>query len=183
MKKNNKGFSLVELIITMSIMAVLVGFIAPQFIKYYEKSKDSKAMHSGDAFREAVEVAITSIAGGNDPAHISGTLASGYHAFSPSTSLPAPGSGNVIAEVIEAMHIGSNDKFEAIALVDNYQVYQVAVRSMETNRAYVWFIRNPAGGSVSSLGDDAAGKWIVFDEADGSWTDEYAGVSSVNWNN
>ena len=30
----NKGFSLVELIIVIAIMAVLVGVLAPQFIKY-----------------------------------------------------------------------------------------------------------------------------------------------------
>ena len=41
MKENNKGFSLVELIIVIAIMAVLVGVLAPQFIKYVESSKQS----------------------------------------------------------------------------------------------------------------------------------------------
>lgn len=49
MKKemNNKGFSLVELIIVIAIMAVLVGVLAPQFLKYVESSrvqKDESAM-------------------------------------------------------------------------------------------------------------------------------------------
>lgn len=39
--KNNKGFSLVELIIVVAIMAVLIGVLAPQYIKYVEKSKKS----------------------------------------------------------------------------------------------------------------------------------------------
>lgn len=39
MKKNNKGFSLVELIIVIAIMAILIGVMAPQLIKYIEKSK------------------------------------------------------------------------------------------------------------------------------------------------
>jgi len=38
-KMNNKGFSLVELIIVVAIMAVLVGVLAPQYIKYLDKSK------------------------------------------------------------------------------------------------------------------------------------------------
>lgn len=38
----NKGFSLVELIIVIAIMAVLVGVLAPQFIKYVEQSRRSK---------------------------------------------------------------------------------------------------------------------------------------------
>lgn len=36
--KSNKGFSLVELIIVIAIMAVLVGIMAPQLLKYIEKS-------------------------------------------------------------------------------------------------------------------------------------------------
>lgn len=39
--KNNKGFSLVELIIVIAIMAILVGVMAPQLIKYIEKSNVS----------------------------------------------------------------------------------------------------------------------------------------------
>ena len=40
-QKNNKGFSLVELIVVIAIMAVLVGVLAPQFIKYVERSRQS----------------------------------------------------------------------------------------------------------------------------------------------
>ena len=39
--RKNKGFSLVELIIVIAIMAILVGVMAPQLIKYIEKSKVS----------------------------------------------------------------------------------------------------------------------------------------------
>lgn len=38
---NNKGFSLVELIVVVAIMAVLIGVLAPQYIKYVEKSRIS----------------------------------------------------------------------------------------------------------------------------------------------
>lgn len=40
-KENEKGFSLVELIIVVVIMAILIGTLAPQYIKYVEKSKTS----------------------------------------------------------------------------------------------------------------------------------------------
>lgn len=38
-QKNNKGFSLVELIVVIAIMAVLVGVLAPQLMKYVESQE------------------------------------------------------------------------------------------------------------------------------------------------
>ena len=40
-KNDNKGFSLVELIIVVAILAILVGLLAPQYIKHVEKSRKS----------------------------------------------------------------------------------------------------------------------------------------------
>ena len=51
-KLGNKGFSLVELIVVIAIMAVLVGVLAPTLIKNIEKSRESK-----DA-KSSVEVAL-----------------------------------------------------------------------------------------------------------------------------
>ncbi len=58
MKKDNKGFSLVELIIVIAIMAVLVGVLAPQFIKYVEQSRRSRDIQTAQEIREAVLAAI-----------------------------------------------------------------------------------------------------------------------------
>ncbi len=40
--KKNEGFSLVELIIVIAIMAILIGVLVPQYIKYVEKSAKAK---------------------------------------------------------------------------------------------------------------------------------------------
>ena len=58
MKENNKGFSLVELIIVIAIMAVLVGVLAPQFIKYVESSKQSTDIQNAAEIRAAVEAYV-----------------------------------------------------------------------------------------------------------------------------
>ena len=56
--KNNKGFSLVELIIVIAIMAILVGVMAPQLIKYIEKSKVSADTQAADSVHSAMLTAM-----------------------------------------------------------------------------------------------------------------------------
>ncbi|MCR5503678.1 MAG: type II secretion system GspH family protein [Lachnospiraceae bacterium] len=54
----NKGFSLVELIIVIAIMAILVGVLAPQLIKYVERSRQAKDRQMVDALHTAVTTAL-----------------------------------------------------------------------------------------------------------------------------
>ena len=39
LKKNNKGFTLVELIVVIAILGVLMAVLVPQYIQYVEKSR------------------------------------------------------------------------------------------------------------------------------------------------
>ncbi|MBR5360042.1 MAG: type II secretion system protein [Lachnospiraceae bacterium] len=57
-KTNNKGFSLVELIIVIAIMAVLIGVLAPQFIKYVERSRESTDLQNIEELKTAVEAYV-----------------------------------------------------------------------------------------------------------------------------
>lgn len=55
-KLNNKGFSLVELIIVIAIMAVLIGVLAPQYIKYVERSRESADLDNYQIIVDALNI-------------------------------------------------------------------------------------------------------------------------------
>lgn len=57
-KTNNKGFSLVELIIVIAIMAILAGAIAPALIRYIDKSRKSNDVSSAKTIKTAIETAL-----------------------------------------------------------------------------------------------------------------------------
>lgn len=60
MKKrmDNKGFSLVELIIVIAIMAILIGIVGSQVIPYIEKSRVSKDKDVLDTCYTALQAAV-----------------------------------------------------------------------------------------------------------------------------
>ena len=55
-KKNNKGFTLVELVIVVAILAILVGLLAPQYTKYVEKSRKAADADNLEEMVKAVQV-------------------------------------------------------------------------------------------------------------------------------
>jgi type IV pilus assembly protein PilA len=55
-KMNNKGFSLVELIIVVAIMAVLIGVLAPAYLQYVEKSKKTSDCTALGSAMDAMEI-------------------------------------------------------------------------------------------------------------------------------
>lgn len=57
-KKNNKGFSMLELIISIAILVILAGLLAPQLIKYVEKSREARDMQTIDNVYMAVNTAM-----------------------------------------------------------------------------------------------------------------------------
>lgn len=67
-KMNNKGFSLVELIVVIAIMAVLMGVLAPTLIGNIEKSRETKDLQAIDSVYQAVNHALSTEAGAKEAA-------------------------------------------------------------------------------------------------------------------
>lgn len=63
-KTNNKGFSLVELIIVIAILAILAGAIAPALIRFIDKGRRSNDISTAKTISSAIETAL-----GNEKAY------------------------------------------------------------------------------------------------------------------
>ena len=69
-KLNNKGFSLVELIIVIAIMAILVGVVGTQVIPYLENSRKAKDTQIFSAWNTAAVSAYSTEAGNIDASKV-----------------------------------------------------------------------------------------------------------------
>lgn len=58
MKKNNKGFSLVELIVVILIMAIIAVALAPQVMKWVDKSKVNTDINNRANLKSSMDAAV-----------------------------------------------------------------------------------------------------------------------------
>lgn len=150
--RNNKGFSLVELIIVIAIMAILVGVMAPQLIKYIEKTNVSSDTQLCDSVKTAITTAMM------DPSVLSatnngiGNLTTGaVSSISNSTAVGAE------IEVILGMSLSDIDSEikssnESGSGSSAGMTVQYAV--VNSNSVHVWIDKSDATGQKTSANDD-----------------------------
>lgn len=142
-QKNNKGFSLVELIVVIAIMVVLVAVLAPVFTRYIESSRRSTDVQNANSIAEAVlaDVADGKFAKGatTDQARVvSGTTpGTGDETnYLPSAIAKAPEvKGNVVANAETfrfVYHPGSN---ECDVFVNGDSKYNLAIEGNDNTGA------------------------------------------------
>lgn len=127
-RKNNKGFTLVELIIVVAIIAVLSAVAAPQYIKYVERSRQGVDASSLEEVRHAVEVEAAILEDGKD-----------------GTVKVAGSDGSVSAT-----------DFDQLDLVKNVVGEKVTLKS-KAAKDYDWIIAVSANGTVTWQNTAASG--------------------------
>lgn len=142
----NKGFSLVELIIVIAIMAILVGVLAPQLIKYIEKSKVSADTQAADAVHSAVLTAmmdpeVVNASGYNSSAVI--TTAAGMSVSSLNTSDPV---GSAALEIL-----GETSGANVTARLKSTGASDICFK-VDNNKVSVWVPGSDSRGSKSTSG-------------------------------
>lgn len=60
-RKNNKGFSLIELVIAIAILVILTGLLAPQFMKYLERARRAKMMQKLDTIYSVLSTSYVDV--------------------------------------------------------------------------------------------------------------------------
>lgn len=143
--KNNKGFSLVELIIVIAIMAILVGVMAPQLIKYIEKSKVSADTQAADAVHSAILTAMM------DPEVVN---ASGYNTSSVLTgaqSVTSLATSDVIGSAALEI-LGETSGADVTARLKSTNASDICFEVVNNNKVSVWVPGSDSRGSKSNGG-------------------------------
>ncbi len=74
MKKNNKGFTLVELIVVLVILAILAAILVPTLLGYIDRARSEKDFSTAQTVRVAAQAAIDQAYGeGKIPGNASGS--------------------------------------------------------------------------------------------------------------
>lgn len=154
--KNNKGFSLVELIIVIAIMAILVGVMAPQLIKYIEKTNVSADVQLCDSVREAIQTAMM------DPTVVT-AKSNGVPAASTSTSYTATFNKSTPFDQAVAEILGTTDPKSKLksSAKDNSGAVEYRVGS---NSVLVYVTNSDINGKKSKFSTVATGCIYAGDE-------------------
>lgn len=147
-KKDDKGFTLVELVIVIAILAILVGLLAPQYVKYVDKSRKSADATNIENVVSAIKVAAADedFGGLAEGAYIVTLSSKGMTVTGPNTSLTtADGKGALTAALIEYM--GAAKENEIIYETGKAEFKNVVLKSSK------WTPATPsATATVSSTG-------------------------------
>lgn len=140
----NKGFSLVELIIVIAIMAILVGVMAPQLLKYVERSRQAKDTQAVDAVHTAVVTAMLDPVVDKSPT--TKTYASLTELYGDTTDYP-----NFVAAVKEITNESDATKIEGAAFESKAYKGQTIEIKIENNKVTCTVKKHATNAAASDV--------------------------------
>lgn len=140
---NNKGFSLVELIIVIAIMAILIVVLAPQYLKYVEKSRVSSDQTTVVEFINAMQV----LASDPDVSLVDGT----------DYKISSDADGNITVSTALTTLLTDEGMLDSAAIKGSKlqsTAYKTAVVDLSlvfdkpsaTAKSKIWFVKKTGGG-------------------------------------
>ncbi len=130
---HNRGFSLIELIIVIAIMAVLIGVLTPIYIRYVRRSQVSVDVANADEIALAINVAIADFSDGI----VNGTPAAGVVTYARGAAIITDAAGNVIV-VAPASKVQDDYKWFVWYNTDGTGVAEIRLGIADDTAAQIW---------------------------------------------
>lgn len=146
MKNDNKGFSLIELIVVIAIMAILVGAIAPQVTKYIQRARESADIQAAGTLYTAMTVTLA------DPLITPPTLP-----VAAGTAWSAVGNDAFKAAVIETLGVTDATAYNNIFKSNKYKGKVPTVEVKTSGAVIVTIAGNGATLTVDGAGAKESG--------------------------
>lgn len=185
MKRQRDGFTLVELIVVLAILAVLAGLLVPSLTGYIDKAKKVKSLANARGFLNAAQTVCSELYA-LDPQSVCNNQVEGYacKVMIPITNTkPAPPDytqDNMYKyrrykETYDLFleYLKQDTKFEAIAFVDNGVVKHVKYKESGANYLLEWKCDSNIWEEINYNSGDA---WIL------DILDECHVGGDANWN-
>jgi len=118
--KKSKGFTLIELIVVISMILVFAGFLIPKFAGYQARAKETKAINTAKQIQTAAMSSYSEMNGIFDSAGVTSTVTTLTGAESVSSTLGADGKS------ITVKYTSDSNDYNAIITDDSsgFKVYK-----------------------------------------------------------
>lgn len=149
-KRNNKGFSLVELIVVIAVMAVLVVVLAPAYLRYVDKAKVQKDVSAVSEVVQSIKIAAAEEAVAEEIAE-TGTAVQITSAGVISVTGAAKDAGADLLEEIKAT-VGNELEFSSNAFTKSGAAnVNIAITRNADSHGISVTVTGPAGADFSKI--------------------------------